>query len=90
MIELVEIKSWWFRYSGGCCQPDSSGCDEPARRHVGSTPPVAAARFDIQLAVGERYGWPTIERTLAMAVAKFHPELVRDKTGPSPGPTGTS
>ncbi|CAM3308920.1 HNH endonuclease signature motif containing protein [Nocardioides dubius] len=42
----------------------------------------AAAWFDQTLADGERYGWPTIERTLAMAVAKFHPELVRDKNGP--------
>ncbi|MFS3126862.1 HNH endonuclease signature motif containing protein [Nocardioides sp. Bht2] len=42
----------------------------------------AAAWFDQQLATGERYGWPTIERTLAMAVAKFRPDLIRDKTGP--------
>ncbi|MFS3130541.1 HNH endonuclease signature motif containing protein [Nocardioides sp. Bht2] len=42
----------------------------------------AAVWFDQQLAAGERYGWPTIERMLAMAVAKFHPDLVRDKTGP--------
>ncbi|CAM3310447.1 HNH endonuclease signature motif containing protein [Nocardioides dubius] len=42
----------------------------------------AAAWFDQTLADGERYGWPTIERVLAMAVAKFHPELIRDKTGP--------
>ncbi|CAM3379157.1 HNH endonuclease signature motif containing protein [Nocardioides dubius] len=42
----------------------------------------AAAWFDRTLADGERYGWPTIERVLAMAVAKFHPELVRDKNGP--------
>ncbi|CAM3288102.1 HNH endonuclease signature motif containing protein [Nocardioides dubius] len=42
----------------------------------------AAAWFDQTLADGERYGWPTIERTLAMAVAKFHPELIRDKNGP--------
>ncbi|CAM3394884.1 HNH endonuclease signature motif containing protein [Nocardioides dubius] len=42
----------------------------------------AAAWFDQTLADGERYGWPTIERVLAMAVTKFHPELVRDKNGP--------
>ncbi|CAM3280366.1 HNH endonuclease signature motif containing protein [Nocardioides dubius] len=42
----------------------------------------AAAWFDQTLADGERYGWPTIERVLAMAVAKFHPELIRDKNGP--------
>ncbi|MFS3130141.1 hypothetical protein ACLM5J_17195 [Nocardioides sp. Bht2] len=42
----------------------------------------AAEWFDAQLVVGERYGWKTIERMLAMAVAKFHPELIRDKTGP--------
>ncbi|CAM3315076.1 HNH endonuclease signature motif containing protein [Nocardioides dubius] len=42
----------------------------------------AAAWFDDELERGGRYGWPTIERVLAMAVAKFHPELIRDKTGP--------
>ncbi|CAM3227825.1 HNH endonuclease signature motif containing protein [Nocardioides dubius] len=42
----------------------------------------AAAWFDQTLADGDRYGWPTIERVLAMAVAKFHPGLVRDKNGP--------
>ncbi|GAA1108396.1 hypothetical protein GCM10009668_30730 [Nocardioides dubius] len=42
----------------------------------------AASWFDQTLADGERYGWPTIERILAMAVAKFHPELIRDKNGP--------
>ncbi|CAM3307175.1 HNH endonuclease signature motif containing protein [Nocardioides dubius] len=42
----------------------------------------AAAWFDQTLADGERYGWSTIERVLAMAVAKFHPELIRDKNGP--------
>ncbi|WP_235736116.1 hypothetical protein [Nocardioides alcanivorans] len=39
----------------------------------------AAARwFDEQLAATGLSGWPTIEKWLAMAIAKFHPELVKD------------
>ncbi len=39
----------------------------------------AAARwFDEHLAATGLTGWPTIEKWLAMAIAKFHPELVKD------------
>ncbi|CAM3485799.1 HNH endonuclease signature motif containing protein [Nocardioides dubius] len=66
-VELLEVPAW------------------KARRVAELTRKLsreAAAWFDKTLADGERYGWPTIERVLAMAVAKFHPELVRDKNGP--------
>ncbi|WP_235735678.1 HNH endonuclease signature motif containing protein [Nocardioides alcanivorans] len=43
----------------------------------------AAARwFDDHLAATGLTGWPTIEKWLAMAIAKFHPELVKDPTTP--------
>ncbi|WP_235735942.1 HNH endonuclease signature motif containing protein [Nocardioides alcanivorans] len=39
----------------------------------------AAARwFDDHLAATGLTGWPTIEKWLAMAIAKFHPELMKD------------
>ncbi|MFS3128132.1 HNH endonuclease signature motif containing protein [Nocardioides sp. Bht2] len=66
-VELLEVPGWKARRVAELTRKLSA---------------EAAAWFDTQLAAGERYGWPTIERTLAMAVAKFHPELIRDKTGP--------
>ncbi|WP_235737635.1 HNH endonuclease signature motif containing protein [Nocardioides alcanivorans] len=43
----------------------------------------AAARwFDDHLAATGLTGWPTIEKWLAMAIAKFHPELVKDPSAP--------
>ncbi|MFS3127951.1 hypothetical protein ACLM5J_06065 [Nocardioides sp. Bht2] len=66
-VELLEVPGWKARRVAELTRKLSA---------------EAAAWFDTQLALGERYGWPTIERTLAMAVAKFHPELIRDKTGP--------
>ncbi|MFS3130666.1 hypothetical protein ACLM5J_19850, partial [Nocardioides sp. Bht2] len=66
-VELLEVPGWKARRVAELIRKLSA---------------EAAAWFDQQLAAGERYGWPTIERTLAMAVAKFHPELIRDKTGP--------
>ncbi|WP_235734815.1 HNH endonuclease signature motif containing protein [Nocardioides alcanivorans] len=43
----------------------------------------AAARwFDDHLAATGLTGWPTIEKWLAMAIAKFHPELIKDPTAP--------
>ncbi|MFS3128852.1 HNH endonuclease signature motif containing protein [Nocardioides sp. Bht2] len=66
-VELLEVPGWKARRVAELTRKLSA---------------EAAAWFDLQLAVGERYGWPTIERLLAMAVAKFHPELICDKTGP--------
>ncbi|WP_415630086.1 HNH endonuclease signature motif containing protein, partial [Nocardioides dubius] len=66
-VELLEVPGWKARRVAELTRKLSS---------------EAATWFDQTLADGERYGWPTIERTLAMAVAKFHPELVRDTTGP--------
>ncbi|WP_235735819.1 hypothetical protein [Nocardioides alcanivorans] len=42
----------------------------------------AARWFDDHLAATGLTGWPTIEKWLAMAIAKFHPELVKDPTTP--------
>ncbi|WP_235737557.1 HNH endonuclease signature motif containing protein [Nocardioides alcanivorans] len=40
----------------------------------------AARWFDDHLAATGLTGWPTIEKWLAMAIAKFHPELVKDRS----------
>ncbi|MFS3126765.1 hypothetical protein ACLM5J_00010 [Nocardioides sp. Bht2] len=66
-VELLEVPGWKARRVAELTRKLSA---------------EAAAWFDTQLAIGERYGWKTIERMLAIAVAKFHPELIRDKTGP--------
>ncbi|GAA1106549.1 HNH endonuclease signature motif containing protein [Nocardioides dubius] len=66
-VELLEVPGWKARRVAELTRKLSS---------------EAATWFDQTLADGERYGWPTIERILAMAVAKFHPELIRDKSGP--------
>jgi len=42
----------------------------------------AARWFDTQLAEGGRTGWPTVEKHLAAAIARFHPDVVKDPQAP--------